>query len=140
MKYLYIVLLSMTFLACGEEVADLTAEEYIAVNNLTTKELDKGVHIVIEEEGNDVKPHSNSSVKVNYVGKLTNGTQFDSGSNVSFQLTKLIEGWRIGLKELGEGGSCTLIVPPSAGYGSSAVGIIPPNSVLVFDMDLLEVN
>ena len=78
----------------------MTVEEYIAVNNLTTMELDEGVHIIINDAGNDVKPHSNSMVEVNYVGELTNGVQFDSGSNITFQMTNLIQGWKIGLKEL----------------------------------------
>lgn len=140
MKYVYILFLSMSFFACGEEFADLSTEEYIEVNNLTTKELDKGVHIVIDQAGNDKKPHINSKVKVDYEGRLTNGVLFDSGSNVEFLLSDLIEGWKIGLKEIGEGGSCKLIIPPSAGYGGSDRGIIPPNSVLVFDMNLIEVN
>jgi FKBP-type peptidyl-prolyl cis-trans isomerase len=140
MKYVYLALLTMSFFACSEEIADLTTEEYIEVNNLTTIELDQGVHIVIDEAGNDKKPQINSKVKVNYEGRLTNGVLFDSGSNVEFQLSGLIEGWRIGLKEIGEGGSCKLIIPPGAGYGGQSIGIIPPNSVLVFDMDLIEVN
>jgi FKBP-type peptidyl-prolyl cis-trans isomerase len=140
MKYFYILCLATLYIACGTEVDDLSVEEYITVNNLTTKELDKGVHIVINNGGNEKKPNINSKVKVNYEGRLTNGILFDSGSNVEFQLAGLIEGWRIGLKEIGEGGSCKLIIPPNAGYGDRAVGIIPPNSVLVFDMDLIEVN
>jgi len=140
MKYLYLVLFAMLFTACSEEIADLSVDEFIAANNLTTKELDKGVHIVINEPGNDTKPHINSRVVVNYVGKLTNGNQFDANSNIEFQLSGLIEGWRIGLKEIGEGGSCKLIVPPGAGYGGQVSPKIPANSVLVFDMDLIEVK
>lgn len=140
MKYLYLLLISISFIACSDEVADLTVDEYIAANNLVAQELDKGVHIVIDRPGNTIKPNINSKITVNYVGKLTNGSIFDSGSNVSFQLAGLIEGWRIGMKELGEGGSGTLIIPPAVGYGSSSTGGIPPNSVLVFDMDLIEVE
>lgn len=140
MKYLYLLLICLAFNACSDEVAGLTTDEYIAANNLITKELDKGVHIVINEEGNNDKPNINSRVKVNYVGKLTNDDQFDSGTNVEFQLSNLIEGWRIGLKEIGEGGSCKLIIPPGAGYGGNAAGSIPPNSVLIFDMELIEVK
>jgi len=126
--------------ACGDEVADLTVDEYIELNNLVTEELDEGVHIIIDRPGNDRKPNINSTVYVNYIGKLTNGIEFDSGSNTKLQMSRLIEGWRIGLKEIGEGGSCTMIIPPSAGYGSSASGSIPANSVLVFEMDLIEVE
>ena len=142
MKYLFFILFAMTVVSCGESVADLTVDEFITENNLQTEELDKGVHIVIIEPGNDRKPNLNSRVVVNYEGKLTDGTVFDSGTNVEFPLIGLIEGWRIGLQEIGEGGTCQLIIPPDAGYGSSAAGngAIPANSVLVFTLDLLEVK
>jgi FKBP-type peptidyl-prolyl cis-trans isomerase FkpA len=140
MKYLYLVLLCLSVVGCGDEISGLTLEEYIASNNLITKELDKGVHIVISNPGNEIRPNINSKVVVNYRGALTNGVEFDAGNNKEFQLANLIEGWRIGLKELGEGGSCKLIIPPGAGYGSSSNGPIPANSVLVFDMDLIQVK
>lgn len=140
MKYLILTLMAFSFFACSDEVADLTVEEYIAANNLTTKALDKGVHIVIDRPGNDTKPNINSSVVVNYIGRLTDGTEFESKSNQEFQFSRLIEGWRIGLKELGEGGSCTLIIPPSVGYGGESSSTIPANSVLVFETDLIEVK
>ena len=140
MKYLFFTLLIIGMMSCGSEVADLTVDEYITENNLETEELDKGVHIVVIEPGNDTKPNLNSRVVVNYEGKLTDGTVFDSGSNIEFPLNGLIEGWRIGLQQIGEGGTCQLIIPPDAGYGSSATGIIPPNSVLVFTLDLIEVK
>lgn len=140
MKYIYIFLTVCILASCGDEVANLTVDEYIAQNNLETIELDEGVHIAIEAPGNNLKPNINSTITVNYVGMLTNGNVFDSGSGVTFQLAGLIQGWRIGLKEIGEGGSCTLIIPPNAGYGSQSTGNIPANSVLVFEMDLLEVK
>jgi len=115
-------------------------EEYISDEELETTELEKGVHIVIHDPGNDTKPTSTSTVVVDYVGRLTNSLVFDQGANVSFPLGNLIEGWSIGLKEIGEGGSCTLIIPPSVGYGSTANGPIPANSVLVFDITLHQVN
>ncbi len=140
MKYLYFALLTFMLISCGDDVADLTVDEYIAANNLETRELDKGVHIAIERPGNDKKPNINSKITVNYRGTLTDGTEFDSGSNQDFQLANLIEGWRIGLKELGEGGSCILVIPPDVAYGSRETVTIPAHSVLVFDMDLIEVN
>ncbi len=117
-----------------------TVEEYVADNNLTTIVLDKGVHIAIHEPGSEIKPTLNSKVTINYTGKLTNELIFDQGEGVQFELANLIEGWQIGLQELGEGGSCTLVIPSAAGYGDAAVGSIPPNSSLVFDIDLISVN
>lgn len=118
----------------------LSVEEYIAENNLDTELLEKGVHIVVNEQGSDMKPSIDSQITVNYTGKLTNELVFDQGENVTFLLGNLIEGWQIGLSTLGEGGSCTLVIPAEVGYGSSGSGSIPPNSALVFEIDLLEVN
>ena len=114
--------------------------EYIADNDLETIELDQGVHIAIHEAGNDKKPTLADKVRVNYVGRLTNELIFDQNNNVTFDLANLIQGWQIGLQELGEGGSCTLVVPSEAGYGSTGSGIIPPNEPLVFDLELVKVN
>lgn len=117
-----------------------TIDEYIADNELNTAELEDGVHIVIHEQGNDKRASDVSKVTINYTGMLTNELIFDQGSNVSFNLKNLIKGWQIGLKEIGEGGSCTLIIPSEAAYGTTGSGPIPPNAPLVFDIDLLKVD
>ena len=119
-----------------------TVEGYIERNSLNTNILDKGVQIAIIEPGNDKKPTANTEVRVNYKGKLTNELIFDQGENASFNLSSLIEGWGIGLQEIGEGGKCILIIPSEVGYGSAGAGngVIPPNSPLVFEIDLIEVG
>jgi len=119
-----------------------TVDGYIARNNYETIELDKGVHIVIQETGNDVKPNLNSEIEVNYTGKLTNELIFDQGEGAIFNLSNLIEGWGIGLQEIGEGGKCILIIPAEAAYGESGAGngAIPPNAPIVFEIDLLSVG
>jgi FKBP-type peptidyl-prolyl cis-trans isomerase len=76
---------------------------------------------------------------VNYKGTLTDGSEFDSNNNISLSLNNVIRGWQVGLQEIGVGGSCTLIIPASAGYGSQSRDGIPSNSVLVFDIDLLDI-
>jgi len=117
-----------------------TVDEYIEKNSLTTTELENGVHIIIHEEGNETKPNAESIIKVNYEGKLTNEYVFDSGEEAEFTLSNLIEGWRIGLPEIGEGGSCTLIIPSDMAYGENGNSVIPPNSPLVFEVELLDVK
>ena len=102
--------------------------------------MDQGVHIAIHEEGNEKKPTLQDKVRVNYVGRLTNELIFDQGSNITFTLANLIEGWQIGLQEIGEGGSCTLVIPVEAAYGSQGSGSIPPNEPIVFDLELVKVN
>lgn len=141
MKNLF-YLLSISFIisSCGTEFADLSVDEYIAQNNLVTQELDKGVHIIIHELGNsDLRPNINNEIRVKYQGTLTDGTEFDSSDDLEIPMFSVINGWRIGMKEIGEGGSATLIIPPSEAYGSTAQAGIPENSVLVFEIDLLEV-
>ncbi|MDF1698991.1 MAG: FKBP-type peptidyl-prolyl cis-trans isomerase, partial [Saprospiraceae bacterium] len=111
MKYVIIVFTAFLFFSCGGDSESLTPEEYIAMNNLDATELENGVYIVIDDKGSDVKPNINDVVEVDYIGKLTNGEVFDSDEDFKALLSDLIPGWYIGLKELGEGGSCTLIIP-----------------------------
>lgn len=76
---------------------------------------------------------------MNYTGKLLDGTVFDQGLNVEFPLGGLIEGFQIGMPYLREGGSGILLIPSQLGYGKNAVGTIPANSVLVFEVVLNDV-
>jgi len=117
-----------------------TIEEYILENGLEVEELEEGVLIDVEAEGNEDRPMASSLVTVNYTGRLTNGFVFDAQFNIEFRLSDLIEGWQIGLKELGVGGKCTLIIPSEVAYGSSGQGVIPPDSDLVFDLELLKIQ
>ena len=117
------------------------ADKYVEEKELDTQLLASGVHIIIHDIGDESnKPDLSSAISVTYEGRLTNEYKFDSGTNVSFQLGGLIQGWQVGLQEIGQGGSCTLIIPSSAGYGSQPNGTIPANSVLIFDIELLSVN
>ena len=102
---------------------------------------------------NDIKVGSGpeavdgKKVTVNYTGTLTNGTKFDStkdrGTPFSFVLGSgmVVAGWDQGVKGMKEGGVRKLVIPPSLAYGNSAVGgIIPPNSTLIFEIELLKVE
>ena len=85
------------------------------------------------------------TVTVNYVGTLTNGTKFDSsydrGTPYVFQVGvgRVIAGWDQGVPGMKVGGKRRLTIPPSLGYGNQAAGSIPPNSTLVFDIDLVSI-
>lgn len=83
----------------------------------------------------------NSTVKVLYKGYLTNGEIFDQTNQDArvFKLKNLIEGWRIGIPLLKEGGSGIFLLPSAMGYGSNQVGAIPPNSVIIFEIELLSI-
>lgn len=88
--------------------------------------------------GTGAKPtNSSSTVTVNYEGWLLNGTRFDGNQNMSFALNGVIAGWTEGLGSMRVGGRRQLIIPANLAYGSTGSGSIPPNSTLVFDVELL---
>lgn len=88
-----------------------------------------------------VTPQICSDVRVTYAGYLTNGTKFDEELvGTTFRLGQLIPGWQRGIPLIKKGGSINLILPPSLGYGNAAVGTIPANSILVFSIQLLDVQ
>ena len=87
-------------------------------------------------------------VRINYVGALVDGTEFDSGRGVPFDLRQSISGFREGLTGMRIGGTRRITIPPRRGYGGRAqtrfvdgenVEIIPACSVLVFEVDLLDI-
>lgn len=87
------------------------------------------------------------TVEVHYTGWLTDGTQFDSsvdrGQPFSFTLgqRRVIAGWEEGLEGMNIGGKRKLTIPPQLGYGSQgAGGVIPPDAVLVFEVELLGIR
>ncbi|MBA2562917.1 MAG: FKBP-type peptidyl-prolyl cis-trans isomerase [Chitinophagaceae bacterium] len=84
-----------------------------------------------------------SNVTIKYTGKLTNGTVFDKtepGVTATFLLGDLIIGWQKGLPLISKGGTITLYIPPTLGYGPSANGNIPGNSILIFDVELVDIT
>jgi FKBP-type peptidyl-prolyl cis-trans isomerase len=96
-------------------------------------------------EGEEAK--AGQTVTVHYTGWLTNGTKFDSsldrGKPFSFKLGagQVIQGWDQGVAGMKVGGKRKLTIPPGLGYGTQSVGgVIPPNSTLLFDVELLGVK
>jgi FKBP-type peptidyl-prolyl cis-trans isomerase FkpA len=101
---------------------------------------ERGFYYTIHSAGSGTKPTICSNVTVNYTGKLTTGSTFDSANGISFDLNRLIVGWQAGIPLIAPGGSITLYLPPSLAYGSQAQTGIPANSILVFRIDLVKVN
>ena len=82
--------------------------DYLNTNGITTTEDSRGFFYIINSTGTGDKPTICSSVTVNYVGKLLDGTTFDSGNNSSFSLSGLITGWQEGIPLIAPGGKITL--------------------------------
>ncbi len=115
-------------------------DDTLAARGITASIHPSGIRYTLEQ-GIGLKPTVNSNVTVNYEGRRLNGEVFDKGENVSFNLNGLIEGWRIMIPEIKEGGKMTMYIPSPFGYGAAGQGsAIPPNTILIFDVELIMIN
>ncbi len=103
-----------------------------------------GLQYRVITEGAGDAPKATDTVKVHYEGRLISGDVFDSsiarGEPVSFPLDGVISGWSEGVQLMKVGSKFEFTIPSALAYGPSGTGPIPPNSVLVFDVELLEIN
>lgn len=120
---------------------------YAEKEGLTYEISENGLAYIIEEKGTGREAEAGKQVSVHYRGSLLNGQQFDSsfdrGQPFSFRLGEgqVIQGWDEGLTLFSEGGKGTLLIPSLLGYGHrGAGGVIPPNAVLRFDVELVKVG
>ena len=100
---------------------------------------------VVLVAGTGAKPSAEDTVVTHYHGTLTDGTVFDSsverGSPATFPVNRVIPGWTEALQLMGVGSKWRLVIPPELAYGDrGAGGAIPPNSTLVFEVELLEIE
>jgi len=117
-------------------------KSYISSHNLTATATGSGLYYVINPQGTGDKPTINSSVTVNYKGYLPDGKVFDQSpaAGATFPLSGVIQGWQEGIPYFKKGGKGVLLIPSALGYGTKATGGIPANSVLIFDIELLNVQ
>jgi FKBP-type peptidyl-prolyl cis-trans isomerase len=105
-----------------------------------------GVEIYDLKEGTGEEAIPGKIISVHYIGTLSDGTKFDSsidrGSPYSFQLGagKVIPGWDVSIPGMKVGGIRKLVISPELAYGPNAVGKIPANSTLIFEVQLLEIK
>ena len=103
-----------------------------------------GLQYRVITEGAGDAPKATDTVKVHYEGRLISGDVFDSsiarGEPVSFPLNGVIPGWSEGVQLMKVGSKFEFTIPSALAYGPSGTGPIPPTSVLVFDVELLEIN
>lgn len=102
-----------------------------------------GLQYIVMTEGTGKTPTLKDTVKAHYKGTLIDGKQFDSsydrGQPAEFPVEGVIKGWTEALQMMKVGGKMKLFIPPDLGYGEAARPQIPANSVLVFEVELLEV-
>ena len=119
---------------------DVLIRAYIDEHGIEATKDPSGLYYQIISPGADVTPGPASPITVNYTGKLLNGTTFDQGTNVTLSLNRVIEGWRRGIPKIQKGGRIILLIPSAMGYGQYQAGAIPANSVLFFDITLVNVG
>lgn len=132
-------------------------DDYLAKNKITAKRTASGLTYVITKAGSGAKPKLGQQVNVHYAGKLLNGKLFDTSIEsvakknntynpnrkyvpFSFFLgaRRVIAGWDEGIALLNKGAKATLYIPSYLGYGIRGTNSIPPNAVLIFDVELVD--
>jgi FKBP-type peptidyl-prolyl cis-trans isomerase len=122
------------------------AEAFLAENAgmdgvITT---DSGLQYQVIAEGDGPMPGPSDTVSVHYRGSLPDGTEFDSsysrGQPLSIGVGQVIPGWTEGLQMMPVGSKFMFFIPPELGYGESGGGPIPPNSALIFEVELLDIE
>ena len=105
---------------------------------------DTGLQYRVLIEGNGAQPSVESTVEVHYAGRLLDGTEFDSsvkrGVPAQFGVTQVIAGWTEALQLMPEGSKWELYIPADLAYGPGGSGPIGPNSLLIFEVELLQAN
>lgn len=141
----------------AEDIAVI--ENYLEENDLTAeRNIASDLFYIVEQEGNGVKPENGQTVQVNYTGMFLDGTVFDTSIESVAQEAgvfsesrdykpfefilgsrQVILGWDIGIKLLEEGSTATLILPSYLGYGYRGNTSIPPNTVLLFEVEVVNI-
>lgn len=115
--------------------------DYLSAQAITNAiEHCSGLFYVVDNAGSGKNPDGCSSVNVGYKGTLTSGAIFDQNASFSTNLDGVIAGWRNGVPLIKSGGKIRLYIPPSLGYGNQTAGTIPPNSILIFEVELKSVQ
>lgn len=153
----YAMLLSAALLvACGDQKSppstpdpDIATMQFAQKLGVDPAAMTKSASGLLTRElvpGTGAEAQPGKEVTVHYTGWLPDGTKFDSSKDRNepfvFRLGAgmVIRGWDEGVAGMKVGGQRKLVIPPSLGYGSRGVDVIPPNSVLVFDVELLGVR
>ncbi|XZF14704.1 FKBP-type peptidyl-prolyl cis-trans isomerase [Chitinophagaceae bacterium MMS25-I14] len=118
-----------------------SVRQYLTANNITNAVFDsRGFYYSISDSGTGRRPTACNTVLVDYVGTYTNGYVFDRNHAVSFLLTQVIDGWKLGIPLVKEGGVINLYLPPSLGYGATGTATIPANTVLIFTVNMVQIK
>lgn len=141
-----ICFISLALSACGDDKTQFEKDiekiqDYLTTNNITATQHSSGVFYSIETQGSGGSPGAFSTVIVKYKGTLLDGFVFDQttgNQTAKFSLGNTVRGFQIGTTLLQRGGKGTIFIPSGLGYGRVEQGDIPKNSVLIFEIELVD--
>jgi FKBP-type peptidyl-prolyl cis-trans isomerase FkpA len=135
--------------AAQRKIDEKKLQEYFQKNDLHPKKGAGGMYYTITKEGTGRQVLIGEVVKMNYTGRLLDGTVFDSNTDPAFRHQepfefqigsgRVIRGWEKGIQQLKKGSVATLYIPSLMGYGEDGGPRIPANSILIFDVEVLDV-
>ncbi|MEO0778643.1 MAG: FKBP-type peptidyl-prolyl cis-trans isomerase [Bacteroidota bacterium] len=143
--------LLLSLLLCGlgqwaaAQFSDDPLASYLKDQQIEAQATPEGLYYRIDEAGSGPPPQAGDYVQVRYVGRLLDGRVFDrskAGEPLVFQLGRrqVIQGWELGLPHFTKGGRGQLFLPAQLAYGRRGAGkVVPPNSPLVFDIEVLDI-
>lgn len=128
-----------------QNAKDKAANDIWMANNAKkpgVKTTASGLQYEVLKEGDGIRPTATDKVKAFYKGTLTNGTQFDGTTDqpIEFELNRVIKGWTEGLQLMKVGSKYRFYIPSELGYGQRAMQSIPANSILIFEVELVDVG
>jgi FKBP-type peptidyl-prolyl cis-trans isomerase FklB len=135
----------MTYMANKSAAAKAEGKKFLDENKKKPGviELPSGLQYQVIKQGTGAIPKSTDTVKAHYAGTLINGEEFDNsykrGEPLQIGVSSVIAGWTQALQLMPVGSKWKLFIPSSLGYGDRAAGAIPPGSVLIFDIELIDI-
>ncbi len=143
---IYFFLLSVLLAACGDDQTQFERDvekiqDFLSANNISATQHPSGIFYLIEEEGTGGGPNQFATVIVKYQGRLLDGTVFDEtkgDKTAQFNLNGTVRGFQVAVTLLQRNGKGTFYIPSGLGYGRFDQGDIPGNSVLIFDIELVD--
>lgn len=146
-KILSLLLVSITLLGCrtyseeDKKTFDSQIQDYLKKEGIVCKRSDSGLYYKIIEPGEGENILFQDIVSFSYKGSLLNGEVFDEERKpVEFAVKDLIGAWKEIMLELKPGAKAYLVAPPHLGYGDRKLDDIPPNSILIFEMEIEKVK
>lgn len=148
MKTIFSILIfSILFFSCNkidttqDTIDDQLISEYLSSKKINAIKTSSGLYYILDSIGQGKKVNLTNTIYVKYTGKLINDSIFDQSLNGTYlSLKTAINGFREGASYFNVGGKGRLFIPSKLAYGKNSVGKVPANSVLIFDIEIIEIQ